>query len=98
MALTPTAITISLEDSLEDSLEYALMKMTTMVMLGHEFQGVNPGALDSCPGISDNHVGSILIDSAFHLIQSDPNNNWGCPFYILAIWCNKIRRTPTTIL
>lgn len=52
MALTPTAITISLED--------ALMKMTTMVVLGHEFQGVNPGALDSCPGISDNHVGSIL--------------------------------------
>jgi hypothetical protein len=94
MALTPTAITISLEDPLED----ALMKMTTMVVLGHEFRGVNPGALDSCPGISDNHVGSILIDSAFRLIQSDPNNNWGCAFYILAIWCNKIRRRPTTIL
>ncbi|MGH9988511.1 MAG: hypothetical protein ACRD8W_31640 [Nitrososphaeraceae archaeon] len=92
--MTPTAITISLEDSLED----ALMKMTTMAVLGHEFQGVNPGAPDSCLGISDNHVGSILIDSAFRLIQSDPNNNWGCPFYILAIWCNKIRRTSTTIL
>lgn len=89
MALTPTAITISLED--------ALMKMTTMVVLGHEFQGVNPGALDSCPGISDNHVGSILIDSAFRLIQFDPNNNWGCPFYILVVWCHKIRRTATTI-
>ena len=89
MALTPTAITIALED--------ALMKMTTMVVLGREFQGVNPGARDSCPGISDNHVGSNLIDSAFRLIQSDPNNNWGCLFYILVIWCNKIRRTATTI-
>lgn len=89
MALTPTAITISLED--------ALMKMTTMVVLGHEFQGVNPGALDSYPGISDNHVGSILIDSAFRLIQFDPNNNWDCPFYILVVWCHKIGRTATTI-
>jgi len=53
------------------------MKMTKMAVLGHEFQCVNPGALDSCPGINDNHVGSILIDSAFRLIQSDPNNNWG---------------------
>jgi hypothetical protein len=53
------------------------MKMTTMAVLGHEFQGVNPGAPDSCPGIRDNHVESILIDSPFRLIQSDPNNNLG---------------------
>lgn len=41
----------------------------------HEFQGVNPRVLDSCPGVSDTSVGSILIDSAFRLIQSDANNN-----------------------
>ena len=68
-----------------------------MVASGHEFQGVDPRALDSCPGISDTHVGSILIDSAFRLIQPDANNNWGCPLYILVIWCSKIRRTELII-
>lgn len=89
MTLIPTATTISLED--------ALIKITAMVVSGHEFQSVNPRALGSCPGISDTHVGSILIDSAFRLIQSDAINNWGCPFNILVIWCSKIRRTGSTI-
>jgi hypothetical protein len=61
MTLIPTAITILLED--------ALIKITAMVVSGHEFESVNPRALDSCPGISYTQLGVFLLTLRFALFS-----------------------------